>query len=45
MAATESHVYILTWSSELLIVDARDLSIKTNKKLAYEATAMALCND
>lgn len=45
MHATETHIYILTWSSELLIVDVRDMTIKTNKKLNYEGTAMALCND
>jgi hypothetical protein len=46
LTANENHIFVLTFSSDVLIIDARDLSIKSNKKLVgFEATSMDICGN
>jgi hypothetical protein len=43
LAADDNYLYILTHSSELSILDTRDLSTKISKKLSFDATSLTVC--
>lgn len=43
LTANDTHVFVLTVSSDVLIIDARDLTVKSNKKLNFDATALEVC--
>lgn len=43
MAANDEHLFVLTNQSEILVLDAKDLSTKKQKKLTCQATAMDIC--
>jgi len=45
MCADDAHVYILSNQNELLVLSAKDLSVKNQKKLAKPSTAIAVCGE
>jgi len=45
MAANETHVYVLCMHSDFVVLDAKDLSVKSQKKFTFDATAMDICNN
>jgi WD40 repeat protein len=40
VTADDAHVYVLTMDSNMMVLDAKDLSVKKEKKCGYDATAM-----
>jgi hypothetical protein len=45
MCADDAHVYILNNQNELVVLSAKDLSVKSQKKLAKPSTAITVCGD
>lgn len=45
MAANDQHLFVLTNQSEIVVLDAKDLSTKNQKKLTCQASAMNICGD
>lgn len=43
LAADDDQLYVLNHSSEVSILDARDLSTKLSKKLSFDATSLTIC--
>lgn len=43
MQANETQLFVLSHQSEVFVCDAKDLSIKKQKKMGFNATAMAVC--
>lgn len=43
MTASDEHVYVLCMNNEIVVINAKDLSIKCQKKVTFDATAMANC--